>query len=152
MARSCAICGKISMGWLQPPVVGMNRVRAHRRIQPNLQPLVIDARRASRPRRSSAPAAAGRCRRPPARTSRRRSGADARGTDRSSSDGRSFASPAAQRSALSSQIVNGPSLTSSTAISAPNRPGRDASTPGRAQRVGEPLVEPLGELRRRGVR
>ena len=42
MARSCAICGKTSMGWLQPPVVGMNRVRAHRRMQPNLQPLVID--------------------------------------------------------------------------------------------------------------
>ena len=30
--------------------------------------------------------------------------------------------PAAQRSALSSQIVNGPSFTSSTAMAAPNRP------------------------------
>ena len=34
MARSCAICGKVSM----------NRVRAHRRMQPNLQPLVISQR------------------------------------------------------------------------------------------------------------
>ena len=60
MARSCAICGKASMGGFNPQSSGMNRVRAHRRMQPNLQPLVIDDRRASRPRRSSAPAAAAR--------------------------------------------------------------------------------------------
>jgi len=41
MARSCAICGKISMGGFNPQSSGMNRVRAHRRMQPNLQPLVI---------------------------------------------------------------------------------------------------------------
>ena len=42
MARSCAICGKVSMGGFNPQSSGMNRVRAHRRMQPNLQPLVID--------------------------------------------------------------------------------------------------------------
>ena len=39
MARSCAICGKVSMGGYNPQSSGMNRVRAHRRYQPNLQPL-----------------------------------------------------------------------------------------------------------------
>jgi ribosomal protein L28 len=38
MARSCAVCGKVSMGGFNPQSVGMNRVRAHRRYQPNLQP------------------------------------------------------------------------------------------------------------------
>ena len=42
MARSCAICGKVSMGGFNPQSSGMNRVRAHRRYQPNLQPLVFD--------------------------------------------------------------------------------------------------------------
>ena len=42
MARSCAICGKVSMGGFNPQSSGSNRVRAHRRMQPNLQPLVID--------------------------------------------------------------------------------------------------------------
>ena len=41
MARSCAICGKISMGGFNPQSSGMNRVRAHRRYQPNLQPLTV---------------------------------------------------------------------------------------------------------------
>jgi len=41
MARSCAICGKVSMGGFNPQSSGSNRVRAHRRYQPNLQPLVI---------------------------------------------------------------------------------------------------------------
>ncbi len=41
MARSCAICGKASMGGFNPQSSGMNRVRAHRRMQPNLQPLVL---------------------------------------------------------------------------------------------------------------
>jgi ribosomal protein L28 len=39
MARSCAICGKVSMGGFNPQSSGSNRVRAHRRMQPNLQPL-----------------------------------------------------------------------------------------------------------------
>jgi ribosomal protein L28 len=39
MARSCAICGKVSMGGYNPQSSGMNRVRAHRRYHPNLQPL-----------------------------------------------------------------------------------------------------------------
>jgi ribosomal protein L28 len=38
MARSCAICGKVSMGGFNPQSSGMNRVRAHRRMRPNLQP------------------------------------------------------------------------------------------------------------------
>ena len=41
MARACAICGKASMGGFNPQSSGMNRVRAHRRYQPNLQPLLI---------------------------------------------------------------------------------------------------------------
>ena len=42
MARVCAICGKKSMGGFNPQSVGMNRVRAHRRYEPNLQPLRLD--------------------------------------------------------------------------------------------------------------
>jgi large subunit ribosomal protein L28 len=41
MARSCAACGKVSMGGFNPQSSGMNRVRAHRRYQPNLQPQTI---------------------------------------------------------------------------------------------------------------
>jgi ribosomal protein L28 len=41
MARSCAICGKTSMGVFNPQSSGMNRVRAHRRYQPNLQPTTL---------------------------------------------------------------------------------------------------------------
>jgi len=42
MARSCAICGKVSMGGFNPQSSGMNRVRAHRRYQPNLQSLRVE--------------------------------------------------------------------------------------------------------------
>jgi ribosomal protein L28 len=48
MARSCAICGKVSMGGFNPQSSGMNRVRAHRRYQPNLQPLIIDPKSSTR--------------------------------------------------------------------------------------------------------
>jgi ribosomal protein L28 len=41
MARVCAICGKVSMGGFNPQSSGMNRVRAHRRYQPNLQRRVV---------------------------------------------------------------------------------------------------------------
>ena len=41
MPRTCAICGKLSMGGFNPQSVGMNRVRAARRYQPNLQPLRV---------------------------------------------------------------------------------------------------------------
>ena len=44
MARSCAICGKVSMGGFNPQSSGMNRVRAHRQMKPNLQPLVISVK------------------------------------------------------------------------------------------------------------
>ena len=44
MARGCAICGKVSMGGFNPQSSGMNRVRAHRRYQANLQPLVVTLR------------------------------------------------------------------------------------------------------------
>ena len=37
MSRACAVCGKVSMGGFNPQSSGMNRVRAHRRYQPNLQ-------------------------------------------------------------------------------------------------------------------
>lgn len=47
MARSCAICGKTSMGGFNPQSSGSNRVRAHRRYQPNLQPAVIEVGGAS---------------------------------------------------------------------------------------------------------
>ncbi len=42
MARACAICGKVSMGGFNPQSTGMNRVRAHRRYQPNLQPMRLE--------------------------------------------------------------------------------------------------------------
>ena len=41
MARTCAICGKVSMGGFNPQSSGMNRVRAHRRYQPNLQSRIV---------------------------------------------------------------------------------------------------------------
>jgi ribosomal protein L28 len=41
MARSCAKCGKTSMGGYNPQSVGMNRVRAHRRYNVNLQQLKV---------------------------------------------------------------------------------------------------------------
>jgi ribosomal protein L28 len=41
MARSCAICGKVSMGGFNPQSSGMNRVRAHRRYKVNLHPLSV---------------------------------------------------------------------------------------------------------------
>ena len=43
MARACAICGKGSMGGFNPQSSGMNRVRVHRRYEPNLQQLAITA-------------------------------------------------------------------------------------------------------------
>ena len=42
MARACAICGKTSMGGFNPQSVGMNRVRAHRRYEPNLQKMLLE--------------------------------------------------------------------------------------------------------------
>lgn len=44
MARSCAVCGKVSMGGFNPQSVGMNRVRAHRRYRPNLQPSTMQVK------------------------------------------------------------------------------------------------------------
>jgi ribosomal protein L28 len=41
MARSCANCGKTSMGGNNPQSVGMNRVRAKRRNKVNLQQLKV---------------------------------------------------------------------------------------------------------------
>jgi len=41
MARSCAVCGKVSMDGFNPQSSGMNRVRAHRRYTPNLQKTTI---------------------------------------------------------------------------------------------------------------
>ncbi len=42
MARSCAICGKTSMGGYNAQSSGMNRVRAHRRCEPNLHRLQVE--------------------------------------------------------------------------------------------------------------
>jgi hypothetical protein len=42
MARSCAVCGKVSIDGFNPQSSGMNRVRAHRRYRPNLQRMTID--------------------------------------------------------------------------------------------------------------
>jgi ribosomal protein L28 len=42
MARSCALCGKTSMGGFNPQSSGMNKVRAHRRYEVNLHPLKIE--------------------------------------------------------------------------------------------------------------
>ncbi len=41
MARSCAVCGKVSIDGFNPQSSGMNRVRAHRRYHPNLQRATI---------------------------------------------------------------------------------------------------------------
>ena len=41
MARSCAICGKGSMDGFNAQSSGMNRVRAHRRFNVNLQQTTI---------------------------------------------------------------------------------------------------------------
>ena len=41
MARSCAICGKISIDGFNAQSSGMNRVRAHRRFHANLQQTTI---------------------------------------------------------------------------------------------------------------
>ena len=41
MARSCAVCGKVSMDGFNPQSSGMNRVRAHRRDHPHLQQSTI---------------------------------------------------------------------------------------------------------------
>ncbi len=41
MARSCAKCGKTSMGGYNPQSTGMNRVRAARRYGVNLQQLKV---------------------------------------------------------------------------------------------------------------
>ena len=41
MARACAICGKAAIGGFNQQSSGMNRVRAHRRYQPNLQQLAV---------------------------------------------------------------------------------------------------------------
>ena len=38
MARSCALCGKTSMGGFNSQSSGMNKVRAHRRYSVNLHP------------------------------------------------------------------------------------------------------------------
>ena len=50
MARICAICGKESIGGFNKQSSGMNRVRVHRRNEPNLQPRVVTV--AGRTRRS----------------------------------------------------------------------------------------------------
>ena len=65
MARSCAICGKVSMGGYNPQSTGSNRVRAHRRMQPNLQPFVLTENGVAT-KASSAPAAGAPPRSPPA--------------------------------------------------------------------------------------
>ena len=44
MSRMCAVCGKTSMGGFNPQSVGMNRVRAHRRMTANLQPMRLEVR------------------------------------------------------------------------------------------------------------
>ena len=44
MARSCAVCGKVSIDGFNPQSSGMNRVRAHRRYQPNLQQTTIEVK------------------------------------------------------------------------------------------------------------
>jgi ribosomal protein L28 len=41
MARSCAVCGKISIDGFIAQSSGMNRVRAHRRFQVNLQQTTV---------------------------------------------------------------------------------------------------------------
>ena len=121
MARSCAICGKVSMGGFNPQSSGMNRVRAHRRMKPNLQPLVIEVKGTPDQvaRLHPLPAHAAQVGQVAVAVTRRLDSTPGPVARRPVS---SCAARAGYRSAVSSQIVNGPSLTSSTAISAPNRP------------------------------
>lgn len=67
MARACAICGKLSMGGFNPQSSGMNRVRAHRRYRPNLQPLRLEPGRGGK--HGSRALVCTRCRRTLTRTS-----------------------------------------------------------------------------------
>ena len=103
MARACAICGKTSMGGFNPQSTGMNRVRAHRRM-------------AAQPA-EDAPASGGVERHVLVCTRCRRTLQQDR-----------LAGASQARRALSSQMVIGPSLTSSTSISAPKTP-RATRTP-----------------------
>ncbi len=48
MARVCALCGKASMSGFNPQSSGSNRVRAHRRYQPNLQPTLVEVKGVAR--------------------------------------------------------------------------------------------------------
>ena len=41
MARSCAVCGKVSLDGFNAQSSGMNRVRAHRRFNVNLQQATV---------------------------------------------------------------------------------------------------------------
>jgi large subunit ribosomal protein L28 len=41
MARACALCGKTALPGFNQQSSGNNRVRTHRRLQPNLQPTVV---------------------------------------------------------------------------------------------------------------
>jgi hypothetical protein len=145
MARSCAVCGKVSMDGFNPQSSGMNRVRAHRRFSrtfsrrpsrstasredPRLHPLPAH----SLARGPLAPPAGGR--------SNELIGVDPRSAPISFRCTRTTVPSGRGRgsmpsSSLSSQIVNGPSLTSSTSISAPKRPCGPArrSTPGSRRR------------------
>ena len=42
MALSCDLCGKTAIGGFNPQSSGMNRVRAHRRMTANLQPMKLE--------------------------------------------------------------------------------------------------------------
>ena len=44
MARSCAVCGKVSLDGFNAQSSGMNRVRAHRRFNVNLQQATIQVK------------------------------------------------------------------------------------------------------------
>ena len=102
------------MGGFNPQSSGMNRVRAHRRYKVNLHPLSV-----RHGGTTITVQACTRCR----RTMRKTAWAAGRFTP-----GTPALLMAPAHASLSSQIVIGPSLTSSTCISAPNTP-RATSTP-----------------------
>ena len=128
MARMCAICGKTSMGGFNPQSVGMNRVRAHRRMTANLQPMRL---------RGWQDDAHARVHALPSHDAE----------DRLALRGRALRSSARRES---SQIVIGPSLTSSTCHLRPEDALGDLH-PSPFHGRAEPLVELAAQLRRRRV-
>ena len=148
MARSCAICGKESMGGFNPQSSGMNRVRAHRRMQPNLQPLVIHAEGRARRRRSSARAAGAPSSSRPSSRRRRRAGRLRTRTRPAVPDGRFVMSGYGRRVEPDRERA----VVDELDLHLGAEPAGLHVDPQSSQRRDELADRALGQLRRRGAR